>query len=481
MSDFDRALEACLEAIREGRSTVEQCLRAYPRHAEALRPHLLAAVKLRDTYASAQPSEEFATRARERFLVASGKRLGDAYDHEPSPSFFAAARVRFLAAAHRMRREGTLAEPRPRRWPSLVPNRQALAGMAAALVLFFSFSTYTVASASSALPGDWRYPIKLETERVRLALAFSEGDKRNVRLDIAAERAKEIEKLTKNGDRIDQAELDRLANQTQALARDAGDGGWDSKDLAKLQDVSEKSNVVLQQAAPQVAPDAEPALAKAVDVSQDALRVATAEIVKTRPAIVKPTLPLSTPTAADTTPSAEASETPSAEASPTPEGSAVTSPTVEPTAAAPTATPGPRQLTVGETPVGQDLGVLWKQLVVGNLTALIPSEKDGWHIAGADLAVPLPPLVHLSNQDGTSLLVLNPRNGDMYWYQAVGGNFQEIQMRMTQPDGSVLVADPAVLRPIFGALADIPLYVLDSLQVTPPATPTPPPEPAITP
>ena len=481
MSDFDRALEACLDAIREGRSTVDQCLRAYPRHAEALRPHLLAAVKLHDAYASAQPSEEFAARARERFLVASGKRLAEAYDHEPSPSFFATARVRFLAAAHRMRREGQLAEPRPSRWPRLVPNRQALAGMAAALVLFFSFSTYTVASASSALPGDWRYPIKLETERVRLALAFSEGDKRGVRLDIAAERAREIQVLAKNGDTIGQDELDRLANQTSALARDASDGGWDSKDLAKLQDVSEKSNVVLQQAAPHVAPDAEPALAKAVDVSQDALRVATAAIVQARPAIVKPTLPLSTPTAAGT-PATEANETPSVESSPTAEGSAVTSPTAAPPTEAPTATPGPRQLSVGQTPVGQDLGVLWKQLVVGNISALIPSEKDGWNIAGADLAVPLPPLVHLSNQDGTSLLVLNPRNGDMYWYQAVGGNFQEIQMRMTQPDGTVLVADPAVLRPIFGALADIPLYVLNSLQVTPPATPTPAaPSPTATP
>ena len=472
MSDFDRALETCLEAVREGRSTVDECLRAYPQHADALRPHLVAAVAVRQAYAAAQPSEAFAERARERFLVASGRRLEEAFDHEPSPSFFAAARVRFLAAAHRMRREGQLAERREPRWQRFVPSTRALAGMAAALVLFFSFSTYTVASASSALPGDWRYPIKLETERVRLALAFSESDRRSVRLDIAAERAHEIEALTKNGDTIGTDELNRLASQTSALARDASDGGWNSKDLARLQDVSEKSNVVLQQAAPHVAPGAAPSLAKAVDVSQDALRVATAAIVATQPSVLKPTL-LLTPAAPVETPSAGPTGTPSEEASPTAVESPATSPTEGASTPEATATPGGRPLSVDETPVGQDLGVLWKRLIVGNVSALIPSEKDGWHIAGGDLSVPLPALVHLSNVDSTSLLVIDTRNGDMYWYQAVAGNFQEIQMRMAQPDGTVLVADPDVLRPTYGTLADIPLYVLHSLDVTPLPTPTP--------
>ena len=37
MSDYERALETCLEALREGRWTVDDCLRAFPQHADALR------------------------------------------------------------------------------------------------------------------------------------------------------------------------------------------------------------------------------------------------------------------------------------------------------------------------------------------------------------------------------------------------------------------------------------------------------------
>ncbi|MHB8376801.1 MAG: DUF5667 domain-containing protein [Dehalococcoidia bacterium] len=476
MNDFERALDVCLDALHEGRWTVEECLRQYPRQAEALRPHLVAAAAFRQAYGEAAPRAEFTARARERFLVASGRRLGEAYDIEPSPSFFAAARVRFLMAAHRMRREGQFQREPVRRLPRLLPGSRALAGMAAVLLIFFSFSTYTVASAGGALPGDWRYPVKLETERIRLALAFTSNDRRSVKLDIAAERAHEIQQLAQHGERIDSAELQRLAQQTSALVRDASNGGWDAKELAKLQAVSGNSNLVLQQAAPYVAANAAPALADAVGVSQDALRVATVAIVKSRPSVLRGTV-LLTPTPQPTetpqpqptgTPSGETSATPGA---PPPGASGTAAPSTPP--AAPTAS---HPLSVGATPVARDLGVLWKRIVVGYISALIPSERDGWHLAGIDYAAPVPTLVHLSNVDATSLIILNSRNGDMYWYQQVNGNFQQIDMRMTQPDGSVLVVDPAVLRATYGSLADIPLYVLNSITVQPPApTPTPPP------
>ncbi len=476
MSDFDRALEICIDALREGRWTVDECLRQFPRHADALRPRLAAVATVRQAYAGTAPRRAFAARARGRFLVASGKPLAEAYDIEPSPSFFAAARVRFLMAAHRMRRDGQFAQRPDRR--RLLPGSRALAGMAAALLLIFSFSTYTVASAGSALPGDWNYPVKLETERIRLALAFTQEDRRSVKLDITAERMREIQRLAQHGDRIDSAELQRLAQQTSALVRDASNGGWDASELAKLQAVSEKSNLVLQQAAPYVAPGAAPALADAVGVSQDALRVATVAIVKTRPSVLKGTVLL--------TPTPQPTDTPQPAATP-PASETPGAPPPTATAAGPSATPpvaptASRPLDVGATPVGSDLGVLWKRIVVGYISALIPSEVDGWHLAGIDYAAPVPTLVHLSNVDATSLIILNSRNGDMYWYQQVNGNFQEVQMRMTQPDGSVLVVDPAVLRATYGSLADIPLYVLNSVTVqlpapTPTATPTATPGP----
>src|SRR4029077_12487807 len=139
------------------------------------------------------PRPEFASAARERFLVATGQRLQEAMESEPEPTFFAAARVRFLMAAQRMK----LAErvKQPRRIPVFGTPFRAVATGLASVAVFLSFSTYTVATGCAALPGDWNYPVKLQTERVRLALAFSDDSERSIRLDIAEERVSEIERL----------------------------------------------------------------------------------------------------------------------------------------------------------------------------------------------------------------------------------------------------------------------------------------------
>jgi hypothetical protein len=477
MSDFDRAIETCLDRIRDGSWSVEDCLRAFPRQADALRPQLLTAAAVQRAYSAHQPRPEFAERARERFVVATGAHLRDAYDIEPSPSFFAAARVRFLMAAHLMKREGRLRPAREQRRPMFLGSRGLLAA-GVALAMLLSASSYTVASASSALPGDWRYSIKLETERVRLALAFSASDKRDVRLDIASERASEIKRLARQGHRIGRNELARLSRQTASLAQDASQGDWDGSQLARLQNVSEQANVALQQAAPQVEPDAQPQLLQAVSASQQALTVAAVQIVQRRdvvrlqPSLLQTAMPQPTQTPQATgTPPAQGTPTLTPGGSATPEGT--------PTGFAPTATPtspAPRPTGIAiSSPELTGLGILWKRVSAGNVDALIPDDKDGWHVSGIDYAARFPTLLHVTNVDGTSLLVIDLRNGDMYWYQAINGQFDEIDMRTTNASGQTFVQDPAVLHAAYGALADIPLFVMNSIEVMPPATPTPAP------
>ena len=479
MSDLERALDACLEALREGRWTVDECLAQYPAYEAELRPQLLAALAVQKRLEASKPSPEFAAAARERFLIASGKRLEEAYDHEPSPSFFAAARVRFLMAAHAMRRDGKLA-PQPSNRRRLMPGARALMGAAAALTIFFGFSTYTVATANAALPGDWQYPVKLETERVRLALAFSTTDKREVRIDIAAERAHEIRELARRGDRISAGELRRLRDQTSSLVSDARGGGWDPQTLKKLQDVSADSTIVLQQAAPNVAPDAKSELQAAVSTTRDAQLTATAEITKKSPGVIDPTVlqqPSATPTATATAASspAPAATTTTGAAAP---GDA-TATAVPPTpASTPTARPTPPSIIVSQSPVVTDLDIIWVRVVVGRFSALVPSEKDGWSQSASDFSTPAPSLLHFSNADGTSLITLNAQTGDMWWYKFSNGAFQEVDMRRTQSDGTVLVIDPEVLRGVFAKDAELPLYVLDSITLEPAPTPTPSPTPA---
>jgi len=111
------------------------------------------------------------------------------------------------------------------------------------------------------------------------------------------------------------------------------------------------------------------------------------------------------------------------------------------------------------------------------VTTLIPSPDDGWSMGGIATA---PVLLHLRNATGTSLIALNTTNGDMYWFINRGDRFDEVQMRIQQADGQVLVADRDYLRAVYGADAEIPLFVLENLQLQPPA-PARTPDGALTP
>jgi hypothetical protein len=470
MSEFETRLSDCLEALRAGRCDVDECLRRYPADAAALRPHLLAAVAVARAF-DAPPREAFASAARERFLVASGQRLQEAFDHEPEPSFFAAARVRFLMAAHKMKAGER--EQRRRVTPFMERHFRALATGMAVVVMMLSFSTYTVSSAGGALPGDWQYSVKLQTERVRLALATSDGARRDVKLDIAEERAREIERLAQLHRHIGQDVIQRMVDQTQPLVDDAGQS-WNSEDLARLETVAERQKTALNQAQPVIDAAAHAEVAAAVDLSQKGVALSN-QLLSTRtdaPArVITPAVPLS---ALDTTPTA--TETPPA---PTATPVASSTPGASPT---PSRTPGSGEIAVDATPVTVRGKISWMRLSVGHIMALIPSPADGWNINGIDVAdgpQRAPKLVKLSNTDGTSLITLNPANGDMYWFIAVNGRFDEVQMRIAQRDGSVNVADEDYLRTVFGDAATVPLYVLKSIEYIPPPTATP--EPSETP
>jgi hypothetical protein len=465
MTEFEKRLSECLEALSEGRWDIDECLRRYPKHAAGLRPHLLAASSVIRAY-DASPREEFSAAARERFLIASGQRLAEAYDTEPEPSFFAAARVRFLMAAHRVKRAE---RPRAPRIVTFAERHfRSLATAAAVLVLFLSFSAYTVASANSALPGDWQYPVKLQTERVRLALAFGDDAKRGVRLSIAEERAREIEALARQRRPISASVINRLVEQTKPLINDAGND-WDTDDLARLQTVAEREKAALQQAQPQVDPAAQSELTAAVQVTLQGVTVSD-QLLATRddrpPAVVTPNVPVSALDATATpTPTAivGSDATPGTSATPSDSSTPGTTPTAIPTG----------EIIVNPSPETVRDEINWIRIVAGNISTLVPSSADGWVIQGINgeqgVASPSPTLVKLSNTNGTALMTLNTRNGDMYWFIAHGTKFDEVQMRIQQPDGQVLIADTDYLHAVYGADADVPIFVLANLTVKPAA------------
>ncbi len=463
MEKFEAVLEACLQALREGHADIDACLRRYPAHADALRPQLIAALKLMAAYDGTQPSGQFASAARERFLIASGQRLQEAFDVDPTPSFFAAARVKFLMTAQRMKL-GERAQ-RAHRLPVFGSSPfRVLAGAGAATAVFLGLSAYTVASASAAVPGEWRYGVKLQTERVRLALAFSEDAKQDVRLDIAAERVDEIEQLTVRGKIIGPGVIDRLREQTAPLVEELD--AFDAGELARVQAITAKSKTVLEQATAQVAPEAQPALAEAKKfVTAAALEAGIHSVnLKGPGAVITPQIAVVT---------REPVETP--EPTVTPDGD---TPGATPSASA--TRPARTDLEIDPTPQGEDLGALWIRIAVGRFSTLIPSEDDGWRIAGvntADGSSPAPMLIRISNVDGTQIVTINPRNGDVYWFVAINGVFDEVQLRIDR-DGQTFVADRALLGRLYGSLSEIPLYVVDHIEFAPEQASTPQPSQA---
>jgi hypothetical protein len=440
-----------------------------------LRPHLELAAKLMDTYAAEQPTTEFSAQARERFLVASGQRLAEAYDVDPTPSFFAAARVRFLMAAHKAF-SGKEAAPAPRRLPLFGSAYRVLAGAGLALALMLGLSSYTVAEASDALPGDRLYGVKLQTERVRLALAFSEGAERDVRLDIAAERVEEIEQLTAKGRIIGPGVIERLQDETEPLAENLD--SLDKGDKQRVRDIATKSKAALEDAEANVSPDAAPVLAEVHEFVEETAFKATLAIINDNggdepPPVLTPDVVLGT---AEPTNTPEPTATPNASATP---GGATATPQAS-------ATPAREGVVVGPTPVGVDIGVTWVRIAVDRFTTLIPSPQDGWSIAGVNPQLGTstsPNLVSISNANGTQIITLNPRNGDMYWFVAVNGVFDEVRLR-EQRDGQTYVIDRELLTRLYGQLADVPLYILDHIEIAPPPPPPPtatPPAPTATP
>jgi hypothetical protein len=475
MDTFERLVDECVEALVEGRWSLDECLRRYPAQAEALRPSLETAWALL-VAGAAPPRPEWAGLARERFLVASGQRLQEALDIEPRPSFFAAARVRFLLAAQRMRQEQP-AGTAPRVPGLRLPSR-AFAGAAAALAIFIGFSGYTVATADAALPGDWRYPVKLQTERVRLALAFTEGQERSVRLDIAEERIREIEQLANKGKTISPGVINRLVDQTQPLVDDAVSGDWDADDASRLQVVSVRGTAALNAAETHVDPDAQDELQVAKAISAAGAGTAR-EIIIADPArlpgVVTALVVVSTPTPVPPTPGPTEPGDNSSATQPT------DAPSVTPAPAEALATPDPSELptntvTFSDTPLVELGPIKLHVLRAGRLRLLAPGPGTGWYPEIPSTGIP--PLIRVQTQSGQSFVVISTLTGDMYWYISPAGNgrFDEVQLRVTAPNGTVRVGDPALLREMYGDAADIPILMMQSITMLP----VPPPAPTTT-
>jgi hypothetical protein len=160
---FNQVLDEALDRLIRGESP-EKIVSDYPEQSTELKPLLQAASAAR-VFNQLKPREDFKSRAR----------------------------YEFLSAAREM-------ESRPRRRFSFSWNwRPAWAISLTAAVVVLLAGSGTVAASGSSMPGDTLYQVKLTTEKVRLAVAFSDLSKTELNASFANRRSVEIEYLSTQG------------------------------------------------------------------------------------------------------------------------------------------------------------------------------------------------------------------------------------------------------------------------------------------
>ncbi len=175
LKKFEDILAECIDDIRAGKASVEDCLNRYPSTREQLEPLLRIALEIREP-----PNVK------------------------PSPSFKMKARVRLMDQT-RGRQPAT-------RWPWFPYDGQAkpvaymkrfstsVAGVILAIVLaVFGLGAGTAYASQASLPGDTLYPIKLATEQAGMMLMGDDVARAERALSFANKRVREMEALAEKG------------------------------------------------------------------------------------------------------------------------------------------------------------------------------------------------------------------------------------------------------------------------------------------
>jgi hypothetical protein len=165
-------LAQCIEDIRAGRSSIDDCLAKYPSVSKELEPLLRITLEIREPP-----------------------------DVKPSTAFKVRARVQLMEQIHAMR--GVTKWPWFRytgqRKPITYKRRFNMIGIIVAIVLAVSAAGGgTVYASQGSLPGGFLYPVKLGTEQVRLILADDATDA-ELWLEFASTRIEEMTALAEKG------------------------------------------------------------------------------------------------------------------------------------------------------------------------------------------------------------------------------------------------------------------------------------------
>lgn len=251
-------LANCIDEILAGKCTLEDCLAKYPHLSDELRPLLNIAASIQPE--TVTPSSEFMQRARNRLLEVM----------QPSPVEAERRGVDIFG------------------WlkPVALAKRTVVAIVISALLVAGGATAY---AAQGSLPDGALYPVKITTEKARLAFTPSDVGKAELHIAFAERRVQEMAEMGRRG------KAEELTGLTEALAYHLEEAGSLTEAVAaegidiqalrvRLEQSATQQLGILEGTLDEVAGEVEPLVAQALKTSGEKYGTAIEAAISTAPA-----------------------------------------------------------------------------------------------------------------------------------------------------------------------------------------------------
>lgn len=249
MKKFEDILVQCIEDIKAGRSSIEDCLDRYPSMREQLEPLLKIALGIREPP-----------------------------DVKPSPAFKVKARVWLMDQIHGgqavTKWPWSRYDSQVKPIPYIRRFSMSMTSVVIAIVLALSaLGAGTAYASQSSLPGDTLYPLKLATEQAGMMLVRDDVARAERALSFADKRVREMVALAKNGRPQDLGlaveKYGYALNMTLAEIERAGDRGLATGNITALvAEATARHLLVLDEVWDMVPDEAKTAITHARNVSE---------------------------------------------------------------------------------------------------------------------------------------------------------------------------------------------------------------------
>jgi hypothetical protein len=206
---IEQILTNCIEDIRSGKATVDECLARYPEMRQELEPLLKTALSIKSPAAY---------------------RLEAGYKQSARANLL--RQIRPVKQQRRMSFADIISLGIPRQ---LAGVRAAVATLAVMIVISMVGSGTAYASQSS-VPGDILYPVKIGTENVRLLAAGDAKAKAQLNIRFASKRLEELSKIVNRDEEDSKAVVQRYRRHLEAATTQLAQSGITPDFTSRLED-----------------------------------------------------------------------------------------------------------------------------------------------------------------------------------------------------------------------------------------------------